>query len=145
MRIAICGSINFAYEMKELAEKLKPLGFEVELPATAVKVISGELSVEDIRKEKESGKFSERSIRQDSIRTHWEVLRRSDMVLVANYEKNGVKGYVGGNAFLEMGFAHILNKPVFLLFEIPDMAYADEIKAMQPTVLKGDLRKIAKR
>ena len=55
---------------------------------------------------------------------------------------NGIPNYIGGNTFLEMGFAHVLNKKVFLLNNIPAMPYDDEIKDMQPIVLNGDLLKI---
>ena len=43
---------------------------------------------------------------------------------------------------LEMGFAHVLGKKIFLLNGIPDMHYKDEIRAMQPVVLDGDLNGI---
>ena len=57
-------------------------------------------------------------------------------------EKNNIKNYIGGNSFLEMGFAHILNKKIFILNDIPEMIYTDEIEAMQPIALRGDLTKI---
>jgi len=59
--------------------------------------------------------------------------------LVANYNKREIQNYIGGNSFLEMGFAHILRKKIFLLNEIPEMIYSDEIKAMQPIILNGIL------
>ena len=34
-----------------------------------------------------------------------------------------------------MGFAHVLNKKIYLLNNIPEMSYSDEIRAMQPIVL----------
>lgn len=50
--------------------------------------------------------------------------------------------YVGGNTFLEMGFAHVLGKPIFMQFPIPDMGYRDEMEAMNPRVINGDLAAI---
>jgi len=50
----------------------------------------------------------------------------------------------GSMTLLEMGFAHILNKKIFLLNDIPEMIYTDEIEAMQPIVLNGDLTKLNK-
>ena len=41
-----------------------------------------------------------------------------------------------------MGFAHVLNKKIFILNDIPEMIYIDEIKAMQPIILNGNLAKI---
>jgi len=57
-------------------------------------------------------------------------------------KKKGVKNYVGGNSFLEMGFAFILKKKIFLLNDIPEMPYTSEIVAMKPICLKGNLEKI---
>lgn len=41
-----------------------------------------------------------------------------------------------------MGFAFVLYKPLYLLNEIPNVSYRDEIEAMMPIVLNGDLSKI---
>jgi len=44
---------------------------------------------------------------------------------------------------MEIGFAHVNDKKVFLLNPIPDsVSYTDEIKAMVDVVLNGDLSKI---
>jgi hypothetical protein len=143
MRIVICGSLNFTHEIKKLAEDLKKSGFDVTIPISSEKILRGEFSLEDIKKCKEDGKFSEMAIKFDSIREYWKKIKNSDAILVANFDKNNVKNHIGGNSFLEMGFAHVLRKRIFLLNEIPDMHYKDEIKAMQPVVLNGDLSKIS--
>jgi predicted RNA-binding protein with PUA domain len=59
-----------------------------------------------------------------------------------NITKNGIKNYVGGNALIEMAYAHVLDKKIYLLNPVPDMNYKDEIEAMSPTILNGDLSKI---
>jgi predicted RNA-binding protein with PUA domain len=41
-----------------------------------------------------------------------------------------------------MGFAHVLGKKIFLLNDIPEISYKDEIKMMQPIILEGELSKI---
>lgn len=142
MKIAICGSLDFTYEIDKLANELREMGFEVCIPISSEKILKGEFSLEEIKKEKESGKFSDRAIKYNSIRAYWGIIKNCDCILVANYDKKRIKNYVGGNSFLEMGFAHILQKKVFLLNDIPEMIYSDEIKAMQPAVLNGDLSKI---
>ena len=142
IKIAICGSLDFTYEIDKLANKLRGMGFEVYIPPTSEKILKGEFSLEEIKKEKESGKFSDKTIKHDAIRTYWNVIKNCNCILVANYDKKGIKNYIGGNSFLEIGFAHILQKKIFLLNGIPEMIYSDEIKAMQPTVLNGDLSKI---
>jgi hypothetical protein len=93
-------------------------------------------------KEKGNGEISNRAIKQGSFKYYFEKIKEVDAILILNFEKRGIEGYIGGNTFLEMGFAHILNKKIFLLNEIPEMLYKDEIKAMQPIVLDGDLSKI---
>ncbi len=76
------------------------------------------------------------------IHDYFEETKNSDAVLIVNIDKKGIKNYIGGNAFLEMGFAHCLNKKIFLLNAISDMIYTDEILAMQPSVLNGELGRI---
>jgi hypothetical protein len=62
-----------------------------------------------------------------------------------NLEKNGRKDYIGGNCLMEMGMAYVNSKKIFLLRNIPaDSAYLDEIKAMDPICLHGDLNNIMK-
>ncbi len=41
---------------------------------------------------------------------------------------------------MEMGFAHVHDKRVFLLNPVPDMAYSDEILVTMTKTLKGDLK-----
>jgi len=45
-------------------------------------------------------------------------------------------------AFLEIAFAYVLNKKIFLLNPIPELAYTDEIIAMQPIIINNDLELI---
>lgn len=142
MKIAICGSLDFTYEMEKLANKLREKGIEVHIPISSEKILKGEFSLDEIKEEKNSGKFSDRAIKYDSIRAYWNVIDGADAILVANYDKKGIQNYIGGNSFLEMGFAHILRKKIFLLNDIPEMIYSDEIKAMQPVLLRGNLSDI---
>lgn len=79
----------------------------------------------------------------DAIREFWRPLQDADALLVANLDKHGIKNYIGGNTFLEMGFAHVLNQKIYLMNPIPKMPYYEtEIIAMRPTVINGDLKKI---
>lgn len=143
MRITICGSIEFAYEIKEISEKLKKNGHEVEIPITAKKILKGELTMEEFKNEKKvNGDASFRKIKYDVIKKYYEIIKNSDAVLVLNLDKNEVRDYIGGNTFLEIGFAHVLGKKIFLFNSVPEIGYKDEIMAMQPMVLSGDLNKI---
>lgn len=92
--------------------------------------------------EKEQIKLDQKQY-QDPIREFWQLMQDGDAVLVANYDKNGIKHYIGGNAFLEIGFAYILNQKVYLLNPIPDIEYyKTEIESVRPIILHGDLQKI---
>ncbi|MFA7169364.1 MAG: hypothetical protein WC178_00750 [Candidatus Paceibacterota bacterium] len=142
MKIAICGSLKFTNEFKKISDELEDLGFEVEIPLSSRRIWNGDFSVEEIEKEKAEGSFHKKAIRFDSFRAYWDIIQNADAILVVNLDKNNIKNYIGGNTFLEMGFAHILKKKIFLLNEIPEMLYSEEIKVMQPVVLGGDLEKI---
>lgn len=142
MKIVISASLDFTKKIKDIADKLIKQGHQVIIPKTAKMILDGEVSLEQIKKEKESGEIFKRAIRLDIIKYYFGKIKEADAVLVLNFDKKGIKNYIGGGTFLEIGFAHVLGKKIFLLNEIPDMPYKTEIKAMQPIILKGDLRRI---
>jgi len=143
MKIVICGSIEFTPKIKEVADILTGYGHEVDIPLSSQRIINGELTLEEFKKEKQlNGNGALRKIKDDVIKRYYNIIKASDAILVLNLEKNGTANYIGGNTFLEIGFAHVLNKPVYLYNDIPDTSYTDEIKAMQPVLLSGDLLKI---
>ncbi|MFA6376574.1 MAG: hypothetical protein WCX69_04220 [Candidatus Paceibacterota bacterium] len=139
MKIAFCGSLDFTYEIEKIANRLKDRGFGVSIPISSERILRGEYSLEEIKNKKETGIFSDFAIKYDSIRAYFDVINNCDAILVANYDKKGIANYIGGNSFLEMGFAHVLKKKIYLLNNIPEMIYTDEIKTMQPIILNGDL------
>ena len=142
MKIAICGSLDFTYEIQKLAEKLKKNGHQVTIPISSQKIIKGEFSLKTIVKEKQNNSIFKRAIKYNVIKEYWKIIKKSDAILIANYDKNDIKNYIGGNTFLEMGFAHVLNKTIYLLNNIPEMSYTSEIKTMKPIVIKNNLSKI---
>lgn len=79
---------------------------------------------------------------RDLIREHWRKIERSDAILVLNEDLPGRPNYIGGNSFLEMGFAHVLELPIYLMQEVPESPYRSEMLAMDPIVLHGDLSRI---
>ncbi len=143
MKIAICASINVTLKIKEVSDILQSLGHEVVIPVTSQRILSGELTMEKFLQEKEkNGDGVFRKIKYDAIRGYYEKLKKVDSILVLNIDKNGIKNYIGGNTFLEMGFAYVLKKPIFLYNEIPNMLYTDELLAMKPIVVNKNLNKI---
>lgn len=80
----------------------------------------------------------------DLIKRYYEEIKKYDIVLVVNPEKNGIENYIGANTFLEMGFAHVLGKVLCVVNPAPKNGYSDEIDAMAPYVLNGDLELLKK-
>ena len=79
----------------------------------------------------------------DAITEHFRKIDESDCILVTNYEKKGVENYIGGNAFLEMGYAYGTGKKIYILNEMPATSpYKEEMMGMQPIILKRDVSKI---
>jgi hypothetical protein len=140
MKIVICSSIDFTYEIKGISDKLVERGHVTELPLTSERILKGELTMEEFKTEKQkSGDGAFRKIKDDVIRKYYEKIKNADAIPVANYDKKGIANYIGGNTFLEMGFAHVLNKKIYVLNDIPEISYKDEILAMNPILLNGNI------
>ncbi len=132
MKIIICGSISAAEEILRIKRRLEEKGYEVEIPEGVKRAqIRAKTDATD-------GERAEIKIKYDLIKAYYEKIVLNDVVLVVNPEKKGIPGYIGGNTFLEMGFAHVLGKKLFCLYPIPEMPYTSEILAMKPIVLDGD-------
>jgi len=136
MKIAICCSFTHIKDASDIKNKLENIGHTVIMPHNADLYISGMLSPET-REESTQNK-----IKNDLIRQYFEVIKNSDAILAVNKDKNGIQNYIGPNTFLEIGFAHVLNKKVFLLNPIPDQLISDEILAMEHMIINNDLTKI---
>jgi hypothetical protein len=139
MTIAICGSLTFAQEILEIRKKLEDLGHSVFIPLSIERMLRGEVTLDQIEKMKADGSFFIYAKEFDAIKNYFSVIQKSDAILVCNYEKNNILNYIGGNSFLEMGFAHVLDKKIYILNELPEMAYLSEIKSMNPIELRNDL------
>jgi len=87
MKITICGSLEFAERMGEARDLLEKNGHTVLMPATAERILKGEFSSEQIKKEKETGEIAERTKNYDAIRVHHSKIKESDAVLILNYDK----------------------------------------------------------
>ena len=81
-------------------------------------------------------------IQHDFIKEHFRKINASDAILVLNYDKKGIKNYIGGNTFLEIGLAYWLEKKIYLFHPIPQMDYVTELHAMQLSIIDEDLEKI---
>ncbi len=134
MIITLCGSMEFADKMIGIGSILEGRGHHILYP----RYTSHFAHHQSIKEEKARLRSTE-----DLIRSHYENIEKSDAILVLNFDKGEHKGRIGANSFLEMGFAHILGKRIYLLKPIPRFAFLqEEIRAMRITVLNDDLAKI---
>lgn len=136
MKIIICGSISAAEEIIKVRYELQQRGHVVEIPEGVKKdELRNRTNVSSSEKANDKIKF-------DLIRRYFEKIKQHDAVLIVNPERKGVKGYIGGNTLIEMAFAHVLGKKLFVLYPLPEMSYTSEMLAMQPLLLNGDLKKL---
>jgi hypothetical protein len=136
MKIGIIGSMQLTEKMYEICDELKKLGHNAYLTDLAKPFIG------KTDEEKEEIKIYQKN-NQNAMREFWELMQGGDAVLVVNKKRKGIENYIGGNTFLEMGFAHVLNQKIFLYNPIPEIdLYKIEIEAMKPIILNGDLTKI---
>lgn len=140
MKITICGSVKFADKFVEIYKKLEEMGHEPKMHELMFGIADGTAPdlIDNIRREHWSAK------RKHGFIKWWHnSIKNSDAILVLNYDKNGVKNYIGGNTLMEMGFAHVNDKKIYLLNSVPEeISYSDEVKAMVDVVLNNDLAKI---
>lgn len=130
MKITICGSITFAQNIVNIFQELKNLGHQPILDEKMFLIAAGDFA-DPTKKE------------DDVIKTWYNFIVGSDAVLICNFNKNGIANYIGGNTLMEIGFAFVNNKKIFLLNPIPtELSYNAEIVAMKPIILNGDLEKI---
>jgi|SRR3989344_3498474 len=143
MKIYVLGSNHFMKEMVDSKNKLRELGYDGWIHPIYESLVRGERP--DHIRRWQSGEHAALKRENDFFRVHYKNILSSDAILIVNLEKNGIQNYIGGNALIEMGEAYVNDKKIFLLGDIPkDSPYADEIEAMDPICLQGDLKNISK-
>lgn len=130
--ITICGSLSFYDEMIEIRAKLMELGIISELPElyeAGIEKVDGEVLVESI----EYNKY---------ICSHLAKIKDSSGILIANYAKNCIDGYVGANTLVEAAFAYALNKRIYLFNAMGKQSSRDVMLGMLPVQLFCDLTRL---
>lgn len=130
MKIFIICSKAFYNKIPEIKVKLESLGHVITLP-----------NCYDAPETESSyrGTESHAKWKSEMIRHSEEVISNVDSVLVLNYDKNGIKNYIGGATFLEMYDAFRLDKKIYMINEIPEGILKDEIIGFNPVILRGNL------
>lgn len=135
MKIFIICSKAFYDKIKPIKEYLENNGWEVFVPHTYL----------NPSKESETwqgGEESHSEFKARMFRLSEERIKSMDAVLVLNYEKNGIKNYIGGSTFLEMYEAFRNNKKIYMMNPIPEGLLFDEIDGFSPVIINSDLELI---
>lgn len=134
MVITVCGSIKFFDNMLDIQKKLEASGQTVLMPVKADGVDYWEQdNTKRVKAKKELELISE----------HFRKIEQSDAILVVNITKKDIENYVGANTFLEIGFAHYIEKKIYFLNPIPNQPYIiDELQTIEPIILNGDLGRL---
>jgi hypothetical protein len=126
-RIVICGSMDFFEEMASIAETLGEHGVEALLPVAEEGKVDYRIGEDD----------ELARLKQIFIDAHLKKIRESEAILVANFDKRGVRGYVGANTLMEAAFAYALQKRIYVLHALGEQACRPEMLGMQPIFLDG--------
>ena len=132
MKIFIICSKAFYGEIKPIKDYLESKGNEVFVPHTY-------LNPEKESESWQEGCESHAEFKARMFRLSEERIKSMDAVLVLNYEKHGIKNYIGGSTFLEMYEAFRNNKKIFMYNPIPEGLLFDEISGFSPIVINGNL------
>jgi len=125
--------MQFHQEMAQAKQQLEKRGFSILAPDEL-----DNLTINESYMANDQDKINAK-IEYNFIREHFKKVEIADAILILNYTKKGIPDYIGGNTFLEMGYAFGLGKPIYLLHPIPQMDYYTEMVAMQPIILHGNL------
>jgi hypothetical protein len=126
--VALCGSMAHKDKWLKIIDELRAKGLSVSTPDLSEAIDWSALSDDEVQQKK--GYF---------VRRHFANIATAKNVLVCNYEKHGTRDYIGTNTLLEMGVAFAYGVPTYILNEIPEQNGREEILALQPHVLHGDL------
>jgi len=141
MKIYVLGSSYFREEMVNCKNHLCKLGYEGIIHPDYEAFVRGEK--QDIVERWEKGERAAIKRENNYLHEHYKGILESDAVLIVNLEKNGIKNYIGGNVLMEMGQAYVNHKKIYFLNDMPtNLSYMDEIEAMDPICLHGNLANI---
>lgn len=139
MRIMICGSMTFAKEMLQIKKILEDLGHLVDIPTDALEIVNGEHNHDNLDAD------YDHCIKRGIMKEHFKLIENSDAMLVLNFNKNNINGYIGTATLMEIGIAYHFNKKIFLLHKLPSHSehrWVHEVRITQPIIIDGDLSKI---
>lgn len=140
--ICICASASHYPQVLTLQKELRNLGFHVTIPRTAN--IMKKNKNFDVSFYKTWYKDAKDYHKKTKLMVeHFKKILASDAILVANFEKNGLSGYIGGNVLMEMVVAFQNKKPIYLYHDISEkLPILEEVYGLRPVILEEDLTKL---
>ncbi len=136
LKITVCGSMateQLVADMFAAGEQLEAMGHQPIMPEDKMTSDYSELDGDELAKRKKY-----------YVDLHVRKVEEADALVVLNPERKGIPGYIGANTFLEMVVAMYLKKPIYILNPLDRRLGAyDEILAMEPVFLNGDLTNVA--
>jgi diphthamide synthase subunit DPH2 len=140
--ITICASAAHYRQVLEIEKELKSLGFLVKIPKTAnVMKRTNNFDVASYKTWYKSKADYQKKTKL--MKDHFKKVLEADAILVTNFEKNKLQGYIGGNVLMEMTLAFHYKKPIFIYNPISEeLGIKEEVYGLHPTFIDGDLKKI---
>jgi len=127
----------FAKEQLEIKDRLEKLGHDVLVTDDIGNYVDRPTVKQDFTEELRLSR------EYDIMRTFFNKIEKSDALLICNFPRDGVAGYLGVSALMEIGLAYYLRKKIYLLFEIDGArGYALEVAIINPTIINGDVSRI---
>lgn len=105
--------------MTRTAEKLQGFGYETEQPQST-----------------QGSSVTRRSL----LDAHFAKIDESDAILVVNATQENETTHIGASTLMEIAHAYSQGLEVFVLNSITESDYSDEVNAVSPIVLNGDLK-----
>jgi ABC-type phosphate transport system auxiliary subunit len=133
MKITISASMSFAVEIKKVQLFLEKAGHEVFIPSET----DDHLNNKDL---KEISSEIAHSHFQKLMKSHFDKIKKSDALIVLNYDKRGISGYIGSSTFCEINSALAEGVKIYLLNSIPDIPYiSEDLHCLNIEILNNDL------
>lgn len=140
--ITICSSASHYEKVLEIEKELKKLGFKTKIPQTAKTMQrTNNFDVSTYKTwYKDKNDYGKKT---KLMLAHFKKILDSNAILIVNMDKNGMKGYIGGNVLMEMTIAFHYKKPIFIYNDISEkLQIKEEVYGVKPRFINGDLSKI---
>lgn len=145
MIITICSSCAFLDNALKVKQELESAGHEVLIYPSGGEIDGKYMRADEYNKVRHESHGIDELIKykQPLVDLHFSKIEKSDAILVLNYDKNDIPGYIGGNTFLEMGLAYYLKKKIFMWQAASEQQkYWEEIISLGPITIEKDLSRI---